>query len=79
MAISVGEQVSVALLSAALAGENISPVPLLAFQLGMLTDEYRRRARIQMIKTERIEKSGLGAQAGPQSLRVSGHSLNRAI
>lgn len=54
MAVAAGEQVSVALLAAALEKIGIEGVPLLAYQLGILTDRFHARARIQSIKTDRL-------------------------
>jgi aspartate kinase len=54
--VAAGEQVSVGLLCAALGAENISAVPLLAYQLGIITDELHGNARIQEIRTERIQR-----------------------
>lgn len=49
MLVASGEQVSVALLSLALAKRGLKPKPLLAFQLGIQTDKTYSKARIQNI------------------------------
>lgn len=54
MALAAGEQVSVALLSAALEAEGLKALPLLAHQLGIYTDALHARARIRHIKTDTI-------------------------
>lgn len=56
MALSAGEQVSVALMAAAIEHHGIPVKPLLAYQLGILTDGFHSRARIQSINTSVIEK-----------------------
>lgn len=61
MALAAGEQVSVALMTAALEAAGVKAVPLLGHQLGVLTDELHTKARIQSIRTDVIEaawKSG---------------------
>jgi aspartate kinase len=55
MALAAGEQVSVALMAAAIEAEGVKAVPLLGHQLGVLTDELHTKARIQSIKGEVIE------------------------
>jgi aspartate kinase len=54
VAIAAGEQVSVGLTAAALAGVGVQSVPLLAHQLGILTDDFHSRARIISIQTDSI-------------------------
>lgn len=54
MAVATGEQVSVALMTAALAAEGIVAEPLLSHQLGIVTDEFHSKARIKSIDTSRI-------------------------
>jgi aspartate kinase len=56
MAVAAGEQVSVGLLCAALRGNGVRAEPLLAYQLGVITDDLHAKARIQLINTERIEQ-----------------------
>ncbi len=56
MAVASGEQVSVALMTAALAAEGIEAEPFLSHQLGIMTDEFHSRARIKSIATDRIEE-----------------------
>ena len=51
MALAAGEQISVALLSAALEAQGIKAKPLLAYQLGIVTDEFHAKARIHHIQT----------------------------
>jgi aspartate kinase len=55
MAVASGEQVSVALMAAALAAEGVPAEPFLSHQLGILTDNFHSKARIRSINTERIE------------------------
>ena len=55
MAVSAGEQVTIGLLSAALEGEGINARPLLAHQLGIVTDFNHKRARIKYIETQTIQ------------------------
>lgn len=55
MALAAGEQVAVALTAAALEAEGLKAVPLLAYKLGIVTDEFHSRARIRSINTEAIE------------------------
>lgn len=57
LAVSAGEQVSVALLTAALEAEGIPVVPYLAYQLGILTDEHHSRARVLSIDCTGIEEN----------------------
>jgi aspartate kinase len=54
MAVATGEQVSVALMTAALAAEGVVAEPLLSHQLGIITDEFHTKARIKSIDTSRI-------------------------
>lgn len=55
MALAAGEQVSVGLVAAALEREGLKALPLLGYQLGILTDEAHSRARIRSIRREVIE------------------------
>ena len=55
MAVASGEQVSVALMAAALAGEGIDAEPFLSHQLGIVTDNFHSKARIKSIQTDKIE------------------------
>lgn len=54
MAVASGEQVSVALMVAALAAEGVVAEPFLSHQLGILTDNFHSKARIKNINTDRI-------------------------
>lgn len=54
MAVASGEQVSVALMAAALAAEGVQAEPFLSHQLGILTDNFHSKARIKSINTDRI-------------------------
>jgi aspartate kinase len=56
MAVASGEQVSVALMTAALAAEGVVAEPFLSHQLGILTDTFHSKARIKSIATEPIEE-----------------------
>lgn len=55
MAVASGEQVSVALMAAALAAEGIEAEPFLSHQLGIVTDHFHSRARIKSIDASKIE------------------------
>jgi aspartate kinase len=55
MAVASGEQVSVALMTAALAAEGIPSEPFLSHQLGILTDHFHSKARIKSITVDPIE------------------------
>ncbi len=55
MAVAAGEQVSVALMAAALEGEGIKALPFLAYKLGIFTDDLHSKARITHINTQPIE------------------------
>lgn len=55
MALASGEQVSVALLSAALSDIGIGAVPLLGYQLGIKTTGLHTKARIQSIDRAKME------------------------
>jgi aspartate kinase len=55
MAVASGEQVSVALMTAALAAEGVPAEPFLSHQLGILTDHFHSRARIKSIATEPVD------------------------
>lgn len=57
MAVAAGEQVSVALMAAALEAEGLKARGFLAHQLGIFTDEYHSRARIQKIDCKRLHDS----------------------
>ncbi len=56
MLLASGEQVSISLLSMALHKRGIKARPLLAFQLGIMTDALPSKATIQSIRTETLEK-----------------------
>ena len=55
MLLSSGEQVSIALLSMALIKRGLESVPLLGYQAGIQTDHFFSRARIQSIKTNKLQ------------------------
>jgi len=61
MAVAAGEQVSVALMAAALEAEGLRAQPFLAYQLGIVTDELHAKARIRQINTAPIKQ---GWEAG---------------
>jgi aspartate kinase len=75
MAVATGEQVSVALMTAALAAEGILAEPFLSHQLGIITDEFHSKARIKSIQTNRImecwERGGIPVVAGFQGVTES--------
>ncbi|NBX17504.1 MAG: aspartate kinase [Proteobacteria bacterium] len=54
--VASGEQVSVALLSFALRKRGLKPVPMLAAQAGILTDDLHSRATIQSVNKDAILK-----------------------
>ncbi len=56
-AVAAGEQVSVALMAAALEAEGLKARGFLAHQLGIFTDEFHSRARIQKINCQRLHDS----------------------
>jgi len=55
LAVSAGEQVSVALLAAALGRYQIKSQTFLGYQLGILTDQFHSKARIQSIDSDKIQ------------------------
>lgn len=55
MALAAGEQVSVALMAAALEAEGVQALPLLAYKLGIYTDDLHAKARIKHINTGPIQ------------------------
>lgn len=57
MAVAAGEQVSVALVAAAIEAQGIGADAFLGYQLGIVTDNFHSKARIQEIKTEKMEES----------------------
>ena len=57
MAVAAGEQVAVALMAAALESEGVAARPFLAHQLGILTDTFHSRARIQRIDTQKLHRA----------------------
>lgn len=54
MAVASGEQVSVALMAAALSAEGIMAEPFLSHQLGIVTDSFHSKARIKTIDSQKI-------------------------
>jgi aspartate kinase len=54
MAVASGEQVSVALMAAALAAEGVEAEPFLSHQLGIVTDSFHSKARIKSIDSQKI-------------------------
>ncbi len=57
MAVAAGEQVSVALMAAALNEQGVESEAFLAHQLGIMTDDLHAKARIRHIRTERIHRA----------------------
>ncbi len=55
MAVAAGEQVSVALMAAALEAQGVKARPFNAYNLGIYTDDLHSKARIQHINTKPIE------------------------
>ena len=76
MLVASGEQVSVALLTIALNKRGIQAEPLLAHQLGILTDSIHAKARIQNINTNPLrqlaEQGAVPVVAGFQGVNQSG-------
>jgi len=56
MAVSTGEQISVALLATYLQAQGINAQSFTGAQSGIITDNSHRKARIKEIKTERLKK-----------------------
>lgn len=56
MLLASGEQVSIALLAMALNKRGVKARPLLAFQLGIMTDALASKATIQSIRTEQLQE-----------------------
>lgn len=56
MLLASGEQVSIALLAMALQKRGVKARPLLAFQLGIMTDALPSKATIQSIRTEQMQR-----------------------
>ena len=56
MLLASGEQVSISLLSMALHRRGVKARPLLAFQLGIMTDALPSKATIQSIRTEQLKE-----------------------
>jgi aspartate kinase len=57
MALAAGEQVSVALMAAGLEAEGVPARPLLAYRLGIYTDDLHAKARIKSINTALITQA----------------------
>lgn len=57
MAVAAGEQVSVALMAAAIEAEGLKAAPFLAYKLGIFTDQLHAKARIQSIDTDGIKEA----------------------
>ncbi|MGI9326963.1 MAG: aspartate kinase [Pseudomonadales bacterium] len=70
-----GEQVTISLLSLALAEIGLTALPLLAHQVAIRTDEQFGRARITKIDTERLQQA-LSAQMVPVIAGFQGISAN---
>ncbi len=77
LAVSAGEQVSVALLSAAIENLGVKAEPLLGFQLGVLTNDSYERARIRKIDIDKIRatwsQEGIPVIAGFQGVTEDGN------
>jgi aspartate kinase len=54
MLLASGEQVSISLLSIALEKRGVKARPMLAYQLGILTDSLHSKAKIHSIKTDKL-------------------------
>lgn len=57
LAVSAGEQVSVALLASALEAEGVSAKGFTAYHLGIYTDEFHSRARIKSIDCNKLHEA----------------------
>ncbi len=55
LAVATGEQVSSALMAAALEAEGVGAQAFLPYQIGLLTDGLHAQARVRSIETEKIE------------------------
>lgn len=75
MAVASGEQVSVALMAAALAAEGVDSEPILSHQLGIFTDDFHSKARIKSIDTAKIracwDRGAIPVVAGFQGVTES--------
>ena len=80
LAVSAGEQVSVALLAAALESLNVPAKGFLGHQLGVVTSDFHSKARIQTIDTKQIEacweRGEVPVIAGFQGVSSSGENYN---
>ncbi|SMF66578.1 aspartate kinase [Pseudobacteriovorax antillogorgiicola] len=76
LAVSAGEQVSVALMASALEAEGVSARGFTAYQLGIVTDEYHSQARIQEIDCRKLfdvwERGEIPVIAGFQGITRQG-------
>ncbi len=74
--VSTGEQMSIALMSMALEKLQIPVEPFLGHQISLITDENHGRAKIQHIKTKRLEdvlaQGKVAVVAGFQGVTVDG-------
>ena len=83
LVLTSGEQVTVGLLSAALKNEKIKSIPLLGWQIPIITDDNHEKAKILKIDNERINeyliKYDVIVLAGFQGINIHGNitSLGR--
>ena len=83
LVLTSGEQVTIGLLSAALKNAGIRSIPLLGWQIPIITDDNHEKAKILKIDKERIDKyfndKDVIVLAGFQGINLNGHitSLGR--
>ena len=83
LVLTSGEQVTIGLLSAALKNEGIKSIPLLGWQIPIITDDNYEKAKILKIDSERIKKyfenNDVIVLAGFQGVNMNGNitSLGR--
>ena len=83
LVLTSGEQVTIGLLSAALKNKGINSIPLLGWQIPIITDDNHEKAKILNIDNKRILKyleiNDVIVLAGFQGINTSGHitSLGR--
>ncbi len=83
LVLTSGEQVTIGLLSAALKNKGIQSIPLLGWQVPIITDENHEKAKILKIDNKRIEKyfkqNDVIVLAGFQGVSINGNitSLGR--
>ena len=76
LVLTSGEQVTIGLLSAALKSNSIKSIPLLGWQIPIITDDNYEKAKILLIDSKRIhkyfEKNDVIVLAGFQGINLDG-------